>query len=75
MLRLFGVCQWSRWIFFGAMYAIDGESKMMALSGSIESCHPPAISFRHSKVVGASTREVRIQLLLFEVTDIGRDAA
>jgi hypothetical protein len=38
------------------------------------STHSPS-PFRHSRVVGASAREVRLKLLLFEMIGVGRDAA
>jgi hypothetical protein len=50
----------------GAMYAIAEESKAMCFSGPIKSRHSPATSFSASRVHGALTREVQLELSFFD---------
>jgi hypothetical protein len=49
------------------MYAFGGKSKTMSFSGPTKSRHSLATSFSASRVDGASTRGVQVELLIFGV--------
>lgn len=65
IFRSYGACCCFGLFFRRAMYAVAGESKKMDFLALSESHHPLADSFRPSRVVGASTRIVQWELLLF----------